>query len=458
VEDALPSLLVLMVATASLAMRRFDRSVAPLVWGALVAHWLSAAMQILITKGYYGGGDMLGYFEVGRALADLMQLDPVVYVPEVATYFLQGRVSLPVGQLWEGSSTGSMAAAAAFILLVSGSSLWAACLVTASLAFFGKLALYDVLRERLPPGEHRRAAVAMLLLPSAVFWVSGLVKESLTVTGMCLLIAGAYRAWRGRVVLGALGIVCGGLFVAMLKPYVLFPTCAGVTVWLYWQRALVRTRGGPVRLRPALIVLAVGSAIGVIVALGQLFPDYAVDHLAEEVAHHQGMSAYSWGGSSIEVGDPSEKSVAGQLAFAPLGIANVVLRPFFFEVRNSVMAMSAVETTGLLVAIVTIALRRRWRRVADQVLMSPEIVFCLVVSFTMAIGVGLATSNLGTLSRYRVPMMPFLALGVLLLVERAREPRGVGARLRAPSSEGVRRTAGIELPRPASPRSSTQEL
>jgi hypothetical protein len=45
--------------------------------------------------------------------------------------------------------------------------------------------------------------------------------------------------------------------------------------------------------------------------------------------------------------------------------------------------------------------------------------FCATFTLALALGTGLATTNLGTLSRYRAPMMPFFF--TLLLVLRAPE-------------------------------------
>lgn len=416
----------------ALVRRRDPARVSQVVWVGFFAHVVAAFGQVYVTRSYYGGGDMIGYYEVGRALAQLLGLDPQTYVPELIDYFFRQRVALPIGQVWEGSSTGSMAALSTLVVFLTGESLTSACMLVALLSFFAKLSLYDVFLERIDRRLAFRAGVAMLLVPSAVYWSSGLLKETVAVSGAMAALAGAYRVRQGR--LWSLPIVViGALVAAMVKPYIIFPIAAAATVWAYWNRAIDRTQGGPVRLRPVVVALGLGSAMGVVVVLGRLFPDYSMDRLAEQAAAYQEAADWSVGGSTIDVGDPSEQSLAGQLAFVPIALVNVLFRPFAFEVRNAMMAINAVETTLITILAVVALVRHRVRMVLDHIMASPELVFCLVLVLTMSVGVGLTTTNLGTLSRYRMPLMPFYAFFVLTLSSRlvsslpSREQRMAGA-------------------------------
>jgi hypothetical protein len=103
------------------------------------------------------------------------------------------------------------------------------------------------------------------------------------------------------------------------------------------------------------------------------------------------------------------------MAFAPLALGTALFRPFIFEVRNVQTALAAVETTALLLLLFSSASRRSWRGIWRDCASSPELMFCLVFTLMMATAVGLTTTNLGTLSRYRMPMEPFLALLVLTI-------------------------------------------
>jgi hypothetical protein len=65
------------------------------------------------------------------------------------------------------------------------------------------------------------------------------------------------------------------------------------------------------------------------------------------------------------------------------------------------------------------------RRVNDN----PALMFCLAFVLVLALGTGMSTANLGTLSRYRAPMMPFFLLMLLVL----REPEKSETKAAAPN-------------------------
>jgi hypothetical protein len=97
-------------------------------------------------------------------------------------------------------------------------------------------------------------------------------------------------------------------------------------------------------------ILWAALAIVSIVLLGEVFPRFAYDQAATGFA---GLQAYGGrGGSGYLIGDPFARTMVQQLVFTPIGLVFVFLRPTLFE-----------------------------------------------------ISIGLSTTNFGTLSRYRAPMM-----------------------------------------------------
>jgi branched-subunit amino acid transport protein len=107
-------------------------------------------------------------------------------------------------------------------------------------------------------------------------------------------------------------------------------------------------------------------------------------------------------------------TLAGQLAYAPAALLTSLFRPSIFEVRNLLMLANAVETTVLTVLFVRVLFTRNLGSVRRQIMEDPFLVFCVVFVIAFGIAVGLTSTNLGTLSRYRSPLLPFFV--VLLLV------------------------------------------
>jgi hypothetical protein len=195
-----------------------------------------------------------------------------------------------------------------------------------------------------------------------------------------------------------------------------------MAVWAYFVAAQHGDRSRVVRVRLRVVLPALALAVLVVLGLGRIFPSYAVDRLAEEAAGYQEVGTWVSGGSSFELGDPEAASFQAQLLFVPIALFNVLFRPLAFEARNAMLAVSAVETTFCLVLVLMIAFRRRWRTAIASLLSDPELAFSLVLVLVTGVGVGLTTNNLGTLSRYRMPMMPFFALLLMVTAARPRAP------------------------------------
>jgi hypothetical protein len=93
-------------------------------------------------------------------------------------------------------------------------------------------------------------------------------------------------------------------------------------------------------------------------------------------------------------------------------------------VHNLLMLANAVETTLLTVVFLRLLFTRSLRDIRRQIMEQPFLVFCVVFVVTFGIAVGLASSNLGTLSRYRAPLLPFFVVLLVILSKpmRARAP------------------------------------
>lgn len=394
---------------------RFARFERPYMWACFFGHVVSSFALVLLTRHYFGGGDMFTYEAMGQWLREQMTDGSRQYVPEVIRLLLQQDsiyADLPFG----GGATGSMSAITGLLLLMLGGS-FAATNVTISIAaFFGQLAIYSAFRACFAPAFHRRILIATLLIPSVIFWSSGTLKESVALAGLGWMVLGAIRfAHKQLGVAHLMGFVVGTVLVALVKPYILPPFFISAGVAYYWRRAQVSGRSLVPTIKPLHLILAATLAIGGVLVVGELFPQFAIENLADEAARRQEVGQRVDGGSNYEMGNPSERSLAGQLVYAPWALVSALLRPFVFEARNLMSFVNALETTAFLVLAVGAFRLRRSGSVLRVFLSSPTLLFCAAFTVAFGVGVGLGTTNMGTLSRYRMPMVPFYATILLLL-------------------------------------------
>lgn len=415
------SILVAMSAGAVLVAacaRGFSRRERRWVAASFVMHAAFAAAQVPIAESFYGGSDMFLYFRYGEILSQMMDRDPGQVIPEVTALVFQRPHRLPMFIIGAGTSTGTMSAFAAWAFYLMGPSRYAACILFAMFSLCGKMAIYRVFRANVDPGLRGLLAVATLFLPSFVFWSAGLIKEAVAIAGFGWALLGVHTWIRhGRTLQGWALIVAGAIPIVLMKPYILFPLALASGAWLYWSRSMKR---GRVRIRPAYFAFASVVALGGIVLLGQYFPEYSADSFSARTVQLQHIGRGIRAGSNFALSGDIPTTLAGQLAYAPVALLASLFRPVIFEVSNLLMLANAVETGILTLLFVRILFTRNLGAVRRQIMEEPFLVFCCVFVVAFGIAVGLTSTNLGTLSRYRAPILPFFALLLLVLGRRRR--------------------------------------
>jgi hypothetical protein len=387
------------------------------VWASFGAHILSAFVLIWLTYNVLGGGDIEVYYSYGDALGDYIRRDPLRWAPEVLLLILQFEADIPM-RLYtqEGSSTTSLIGMTAFMMVLNGSAEYGTGMFFALLAFSGKLMMYAAVRHHFSDVYRTRYLVALLLVPSAVFWTSGVVKEAVAIAGMGWMIWGFHR-WivDNKRLSAAIWIFVGGMVVSVAKAYILFPMAIGAGVWWFWHRSIATSGSVAIATKPVYLIGASIVAVGGLLGLGELFPQYSIDALGEETAQMQAAGEGAGGGSYYGIGNPEETSLMGQLAFSPVALTASLFRPFLFEAHNAVAIINGLEMSVVLLLWIQILRVRGFRQCWQLLRSSPILVFCVVFTLLFGLGVGLSTTNLGTLSRYRVPMMPLYILVLTML-------------------------------------------
>jgi hypothetical protein len=417
-----------LVAASSAGLTRRERK---WVTVSFLMHVGFACAQVPLTLNFFGGGDMFLYFSYGEILGQMMERDPLHVVPEVTALLLHNRPHLPLMIIGAGTGSGTMSALAAWTFYLLGPSQYAACIVFAILSLCGKIAMYRVFRANVDPEFRWSVAIAALFVPSFVFWSSGLIKEAVVVAGFGWSFFGLH-VWiqQGRPVPGWLLMMAGAVPMLWIKPYILFPLALAGSSWYYWARSL---KHGRMRVRPAHFIAAAVLGVGGIVVLGHYFPEYALDDFTARTSDLQQLGRR--GGSAFGSGGEAPTTLVGQFAYTPAALLTSLFRPFVFEVHNIPSFVNALETTTLTVLFARILFTRSLGSIRRQIADNPLLVFCLVFVVAFGIAVGLASSNMGTLSRYRSPLLPFFVVLLLVL--------GKPFRARSPAStlHGVRETA-----------------
>ncbi len=418
-----------LVLIVGLARRHFSTNERHWLWACLLLHIATAISHVYIVRNLYGTGDMDTYHRLGVMFAAMLRDSPVEVSWLLVQELFQHRTPLFPPEL-VGGATGSMFAISTFVAFLANDSLVAASILVGGFAFLGKLATYRTFRSELAP-EHRPAALfGCLFIPSVAFWSSGLLKETIAVGGLGLAVFGGYAlATRHRSWLGLSLFIGGTTAVALVKAYLLMPFGIAAGLWLFFDghRAPPRRRQRSLRVGGAVVGVAV--VLSAFVGIGHLFPRFDVTSLASELAHQQRLVEQTRGGSDYAFDEAGDGTLRGHASQVPFALATALFRPTLLEASNPQIVLNAAETfvTTLLLLWVLLAVgpHRCLRRLREQ----PLLVFSLAMALGIALGVGMATTNLGSLSRYRAPMMPFYVVPLLVLA------RGVNRRSGARAHE-----------------------
>jgi hypothetical protein len=265
-----------------------------------------------------------------------------------------------------------------------------------------------------------------LFIPSVVFWGSGLLKDTITLGCLGLATYCTYHIFIQRKVTVAriILLLLGCYILYSIKIYILLAYLPSVIVWIFMYN--YRLLNSPL-LKIALFPIVVGGTIFLgyfaVVKAGQGNARYSVDALAKtaqitayDIRYWSGRDAGS--GYSLGELDGTWQSL---ITLAPSAVNVSLFRPYLWESKNVLMILAALESFALL--LLTLYTIKFARLKLLRSFTDPTIMFCLVFSLTFAFSVGVSTYNFGTLMRYKIPLMPFYSLALILIINYANKVR-----------------------------------
>lgn len=275
---------------------------------------------------------------------------------------------------------------------------------------------------KLFPDRKKLITIAVLFIPSVLFWSSGLGKDAFTLSFALLFIVGFYNLFFKFKInfWNIFYLMFSAYIILALKPYILYSLLISIVIWLgfsYLQR--VKNRILRVFVFPILMLslgftgLYVFSTISS--SVGGAYKD--VDSmLSKATIAQQDLKQEYYKGSAFDIGD-YDASIEGAMSVTPAAIMAGLFRPFVWEARSAVVLLSGLENFVLLLLTLYLLFVVGIKRVVSSVAKNPFLIFCLVFSLSMAMGIGLSTSNFGALVRFKIPLVPFFVMFLLFIRE-----------------------------------------
>jgi len=386
---------------------------------------IGAILVGFIYQFYYEGGDTFNFHTVGSRVVWSAFADN----PEKGLRLLVSN-GQHTGDLFEyssqilffrDSSSFLIVRLATLFDLITFSTYTATAALFAVLSFAG-MWMFFLTFYKMYPDLHFRLAIACLFIPSVVFWGSGIFKDTVTLASLGFITYSFHAVFlRKKPALQYLVLLLLGLLVIYaIKKYVLLSFLPALLIW-FFSRNMFRVKSliSKMLLLPIVILLSASLGYFAVLKVGEDDPRYNLSSLAQTVKITAYDIRYGWGartgeGSGYTLGE-LDGSWQSMLRLAPQAINVSLFRPYFWEVSNPLMLLSAMEAAAFLALTIFILLKVKYR--FFKYMVKPEVLFCFVFAIIFAFAVGISTYNFGSLSRYKIPMMPFYVVALILMWE-----------------------------------------
>ena len=137
---------------------------------------------------YEGIGDSLNYFRDAGILAQIAYQNPKQYLEIIFLHKYYPISNFSTGDLWLQPRAFIIIKLISFFSLITGQNYWLIGFYFSFFSFWGMWSLTHALSTYFPKTS-KAAVVSFLLLPSVVFWSAGLSKESLVMSIICFGVA-----------------------------------------------------------------------------------------------------------------------------------------------------------------------------------------------------------------------------------------------------------------------------
>lgn len=297
-------------------------------------------------------------------------------------------------------------------------------LFLALISFWGSWKLFQVFTDILP-NYNRLVFFTVFLIPSTLFWGSGLMKDTLTYTGVNYaiyvlyygVIKGKYKPFM------LLGSVLWIIIVFKLKSYIVIAIAPSIMLVFYLHfQSKIKTSILKFIIGPLMIASLAFFGFFGIRELSNISQKYSVQELEWKVK-----GFHSWhtslGGSAYSLGD---------VEYTPLGVANKIpaalnvtfFRPYLWEASNPVVFLTAIESTLIFLLFIIVMFKTKLnlrKYLKSETLLKSLIVFVVIFGFA----VGFTSYNFGALGRYKMPVMTIFVFTLLFVYQKQKEKKNI---------------------------------
>ncbi|MDP4261668.1 MAG: hypothetical protein Q8941_03990 [Bacteroidota bacterium] len=407
-----------------------DEQVRRLYFNAFYFKIICVITYTIITEFYFGGGDTSLYYQgvkdLRTALSDDANHFPVIITSAhldddnpLAPFFMYDNGADITYAYMRTSGNFFVPRLGLFPSLVFFNSYLCICLCFMMFALGGAIRLFKTFYYYYPTAR-REIALATLFLPSVGFWSSGLLKDTICFGAVGFMIYGIFTIFirKKKIIASLFWIIVSGYLLYMIKTYIFLVLLLGITIWVFAETNNLikdKTLRQIFALMTFIIAVAAGYLLLQYFTSTETLKQYQLDNIisSAESQRQAYKYLYEYGSTTLQQ-NYYTINASNPFLLIVNSIGATFFRPFPWEIKSAASVLSAIEALGFLFLTINLFMKKGLTKRFSTIFKDPRILFCFIFAVVFAVGVGASTANFGTLSRYKIPCMPFYMLMLLL--------------------------------------------
>ncbi len=389
----------------------------------LLAKIAGAIAMSLIYTLYYTGGDTTEYFKGSVSMVKLFFKNHETFFSIMADNLTkENRSEFDSETGWpfyyKEHASFTVTRLTTIIQFISFQSYLVTSIILGAVSYMGTWRLYLLFCE-IYPNLYKQFRISILLVPSVLFWGSGVLKDTYTLMAASWFTYSFYRVFvvPKKVTINVIMMIFMAYLLIKIKPYIFIALMPGALLWLSVERVkrinnwLLKILAGPF-----LIIFLSVMGYFLLNTLSSGFGQYSSTQGILQKAQNTQVDLKQgyYGGNSFDIGD-FDASITGALEKLPAAIVAGLFRPFLWESKNFVMVIAALENSVLMFLSLFLLFKLGIYRFYKVIAKEPILFFSIIFSLFFAFSIGLTTSNFGAMVRYKIPAIPFYLSSLIII-------------------------------------------
>jgi len=371
----------------------------------------------LLVQYYYGFGDSFTFYQGSAFIHEqlVQNLGNIKYLFASTSEFQQwfdievGDKNLS-GYLGITSSNAVMKISA-IISFIAFNKYMIISLFFGLFSFAGQWKLFRVFNDYNNGKNQTLLAYAVLYSPSIWFWGSGLMKDSICIGGVGFIVSILYKNIIKKQISFREWLILPFLFylVFTIKSYIIIILMASIMVVIF-VRYVFLLKNAFTRFAVLFLFLIVSGLIVSFVDFSSQINDLVEESYSQVKSFQKNYEALQSEDENSKAGfeiSNFDASLSSMVIKSPGVIFTVLFRPFLWESKKIIILLTSLESTMLLLLTLFLLVKTKVLGFFKIIFTNQLVLFSFVLSIFFSLIIGFTTFNFGTMTRYKIILLPF---------------------------------------------------